>query len=302
MKFTTRNILAYFLSLGYLSAGIVKKNRIKLLSNSCIISLCFHNPSKDFFKACINWLKRKGFSFISINELLAISKGELDFPLGAVLVTFDDGWRNNKENVASVANELGIPITIFATTDPIEKREAYWWSYIKTAYHIKITKNLVSDLKKVNNFERMDIVNNIKERVLLPPEALSTENLKDLNKSPYITFGSHTVTHPILPKCSDKESFFEIAESKKRLQSILDNTIDSFAYPNGDFSNREVSYLNDTGYKLAFTTKPALITKNNINELYTLPRFGMLEDASIYENICRMTGVWFNNKFLNKNS
>lgn len=300
MKFTVRNILGYLVSIVFLSSGLVSIKRKKLLNNCCIISLCFHNPSKKLFLSCIRWLKNKGFNFISTNELLAIAKGELDFPMGAVLITFDDGWRGNKDYVATVANELKVPITIFASIEPIEKGDAYWWSYIKVANSRNILNTPVATLKKINNTERNSFIKKVKNRLLLSPEALSVQDLREMNTSKYVTFGSHTVTHPILTMCTNQESFFEITESKNKIQLLLDTPVDGFAYPNGEFSLREVNYLKKAGYKFAFTTTPKLITEKNITDIFTLPRFGMLEDASFAENICRMTGVWFDNKLLYK--
>jgi peptidoglycan/xylan/chitin deacetylase (PgdA/CDA1 family) len=300
MKLTTRNILGYLISIGYSVSGLVRKNRNKILNNCCIATLCFHNPSKEFFTSCILWLKQNGFNFISINELLAIARGELDFPMGAVLLTFDDGWRNNKENVAAVANSLKVPVTIFATTEPIEYGEAYWWTYMNVAKKRHLINSPIADLKKIKNTHRVCLLNRVKSDMFLNAQALTTNDLIEMNASKYITFGSHTVSHPILPMCSDQESFFEIKFSKTKLEQILDTRVDGFAYPNGDFSIREINYLQKSGYKLAFTTKPNLITYSNIRDLYTLPRFNMLEDASIAENICRMTGVWFTNQLLYK--
>lgn len=300
MKITVRNLLGYLLSVGYISSGIVRKKRNKLLNDYSIITLCFHNPSKELFKACVQWLKNNGFNFISVNELLAIANGELDFPMGSILITLDDGWRNNKENVVVVANEFKVPITIFASTDPIEKGDAYWWSYIKIANSRNIIKTSVEGLKKVNNSERVALLAKLKNRLLLSPQAITIDDMKAMNASKYVTFGSHTVTHPILTMCTDQESLFEILESKQKLQLLLDSKIDSFAYPNGNFSLREVNYLKKSGYKIAFSTKPDLITFKNINDNFSLPRFEMLEGASIAENVCRMMGVWFNNRFLYK--
>jgi peptidoglycan/xylan/chitin deacetylase (PgdA/CDA1 family) len=300
MRLTLRNILGYMLSIGYSVSGLVKKNKNKILNNCCIVTLCFHDPSKEFFTSCVLWLKDNGFNFISINEFLAIARGELDFPMGAVLLTFDDGWRNNKKNVAEVANSFKVPITIFATTEPIEYGEAYWWSYMSLAKKRKLINTPIATLKKIKNTNRIVLLNKVKSDIFLSAQSLTSKDLIEMNESKYITFGSHTVSHPILPMCTDQESFFEINFSKTKLEQILDTRVDGFAYPNGDFTVREINYLQKSGYKLAFTTKPNLINQNNIRDLYTLPRFNMLEDASIAENICRMTGVWFANQLLYK--
>ena len=43
---------------------------------------------------------------------------------------------------------------------------------------------------------------------------------------------------------------------------------------------------------MAFSTVADYITQENIGALYKLPRFEVIEHASLKENICRMTGVW----------
>jgi peptidoglycan/xylan/chitin deacetylase (PgdA/CDA1 family) len=100
------------------------------------------------------------------------------------------------------------------------------------------------------------------------------------------------VSHPILPRCSNIESNFEITQSKKLIEGWVNKEIKHFAYPNGDFSNREISILKRTGYTLAFGTDQKYLTKENIIKVYKLPRRLMVENASFEENICRMIGVW----------
>ena len=114
--------------------------------------------------------------------------------------------------------------------------------------------------------------------------------------SKYVNFGAHTVTHPILSKCDSYTSYFEITESRKKLESWLNYSINSFAYPNGNYTQREIDILKQSNYKIAFTTVPEYITPDNISSIYELPRFDVLENVSFVENICRMTGLWFENK------
>ena len=120
--------------------------------------------------------------------------------------------------------------------------------------------------------------------------------MKKIAFSQYITIGGHTVTHPILTNCNDNESFYEIQNSKLQLEDWLPKTIDTFAYPNGSFSEREVNYLDQLNFKLGFTTKETYLTPDKLyaDSHFKLPRFYIYEDGSLLENICRMTGVWFN--------
>ena len=300
MKLNIRNVAGYCISKFYISTGMVKRATKLLVQKPVILSISFHDPSKAMFRSCIEWLKNNGFTFISNGDLALIANGHMEFPIGAVVVNVDDGWVGNKHNIIPIVNELEIPVSIFINTDPVEYGDAYWWSYVNAANKSNIDQHKVASLKRVKNAERNKVINQIKSKILLKREALTIQDLCEISKSKYITIGSHTVTHPILPMCTDEESLFEIKESKRKLENILKTQVDHFAYPNGDFSLREVNYLKNNGYSLAFSTIPKYLTKENIVDRYTLPRFELLENASFAENICRMTGIWFvNNPFTN---
>ena len=96
--------------------------------------------------------------------------------------------------------------------------------------------------------------------------------------------------------CDDQESASEIRDSKAKLEGWLGKEMAHFAYPNGLYGEREIQLLKESGYKTAYTTIPKYLTRENFDNLFTLPRFDVLENVSFAENICRMTGVWFHRK------
>ena len=76
-----------------------------------------------------------------------------------------------------------------------------------------------------------------------------------------IEIGSHCVTHGSLIRMGTCEQSSEINESKKVLQSILDSSIKSLAYPHGEY-NREICELTrNAGYECAVGT-----TKYQVDE------------------------------------
>jgi len=293
MQITIRNILAGCFANALFLSGSVKRAIKRALKEPIIISLYTHNPDRLFFEATISWLKKKGFRFISVSELADIVSGELSFPKGAVIVTVDDGWKENRNNVVAIAEKHNIPITIFVSTEPVLFGSAYWWSYIDKANQSGITNFTVADLKSMANDERIREVQRVRTRLNLAREAFTIKDLRDISKSNLVTIESHTVTHPILSKCSDRKSKQEIRDSKVTLECWLNKPISSFAYPNGNYTDREIKYLSESGYKLAFTTKDSYITPDNISANYTLPRTDMIESISFAEHLCRITGVWF---------
>ncbi len=63
-------------------------------------------------------------------------------------------------------------------------------------------------------------------------------------------FGPHTVTHPILERCSADRSAREIRDSWHRLSSEASDPQPIFSYPNGqpgDFGDREFAVVRELG-------------------------------------------------------
>lgn len=68
-------------------------------------------------------------------------------------------------------------------------------------------------------------------------------------------FGSHSMTHADMTKISTERLHYEITESKKILEEITGQTIDSFCYPAGRVNQRVAETLADLGYRNAVTTQ-----------------------------------------------
>lgn len=71
-----------------------------------------------------------------------------------------------------------------------------------------------------------------------------------------VAFGSHTVTHPFMPDLDDAEARSELADSKCKLEALLDREVDTFSFPFGGFTQRQIEICREVGYKRVFTTEP----------------------------------------------
>jgi peptidoglycan/xylan/chitin deacetylase (PgdA/CDA1 family) len=296
MKLSIRNIIAYWYAKYIIWNGSIKKINEEGLSGKHILSIYFHNPTKDLFEKCINWLIEKGYVFISVEDLNQIRIGNKNFPNGSVILTVDDGWKYNIQNIVYPSNKLSIPVTIFITVEPLKSSKSYWWSYVKKAKDIKNLNINVEDLKKLENSERNKIVNRLRKKIHLEKESMSEDELIEITHQKSVSIGSHTITHPILTKCGYNRAENEIKNSKIHLEKIIKNPIKYFAYPNGDYGEREIKLLEKHGYEIAFSTRTEYLNKGELSNRYRYPRFEVMENVSFAENICRMTGVWFKNK------
>jgi len=65
------------------------------------------------------------------------------------------------------------------------------------------------------------------------PRYMTREEVAEVLEYPFVTLGSHTRNHPILPECDNDEKRREIIGGKEDLESWYDIEIDRFAYPVG---------------------------------------------------------------------
>ncbi len=291
MKITLRNLFGWTVANLLILSGYVRRRIKKTINSQCILAIYFHQPSKKEFEFCIRWLKKNKFKFLSSSDIDRILKKEIPFPKGGVLLTVDDGWKSNEKNVVEIANQYQVPVTIFVSTEPVEEG-TYWWSYLNKARKGGLVPKPLKSFKKLPNGERVSKINELKESITLKREAMNIEQIKNTSASPYITIGGHTHTHPILVNCDDKDVYNELAVSRKKLETWTGKEVSYFAYPNGDYGDREIEVLRKLNYKLAFTIQPSYLTPDLLMNNYVLPRFGFLEGASNAENICRIIGVW----------
>ena len=145
-----------------------------------------------------------------------------------VVVTFDDGYRDNLTNALPIAESKGVPITVFVTSGILEDHSGLWWDRLGTLLrsrpsHVREivlpvggrnvrlpigASGIRADLDSVRRHLLPLRVTEI-ERVLdavsaewqvssaPPPDAgtLSPEDLLHLAASDTVTIGAHTADH-----------------------------------------------------------------------------------------------------------
>jgi peptidoglycan/xylan/chitin deacetylase (PgdA/CDA1 family) len=268
--------------------GFVSWSIAVVRSAGLVTHVYFHRPSASVFKDTISWLLRRGYRAVSTAEIEDAIARDKELPPLSLHISFDDAWRSNLTEVIPVAESLEVPITLFVPTEPILSGH-YWWSRVESVARDK--GRTAARLKHVPDEERRAYLDEMTRESELPREAMTLDELRSIARLKNVTIGSHTLTHPILPNCSDSVLEQEVGESKRILEYWLGRSVTSFAYPNGDVGEREYKAVQRAGYRTAFTTlqKHEWLTKA---KPLALPRFALLNNAATSENIARATGLW----------
>ena len=123
------------------------------------------------------------------------------------------------------------------------------------------------------------------------PEKLSLDKIREMSKH-NISWGSHTVTHPVLSEITIDEAGSEIERSKKILEELLKQNIDFFAYPVGKkrhFNEAVKDAVKRCGYKAALTTENGAAEMSK--DLFEVKRIG-IRDCPLYVFKVRVSGLF----------
>lgn len=189
--------------------------------------------TKSQFEKQMKFLKDENYTTLTTLELQHFIDGKISVPEKSVLLTFDDGFKDNYEIVY-----------------PILKK-----------YNFKATNFLVTGWIKQNQ-ENYDPEGH---------QYLSLEDLK--NSCNTFDFQSHTYSFHQKTSNNKSylisKNTAEIIEDLSKNQMNLPSKT-AFAFPYGDYNDETITIIEKLGYKIAFTTEPA-DAEPYINK-YEIPR------------------------------
>jgi peptidoglycan/xylan/chitin deacetylase (PgdA/CDA1 family) len=203
--------------------------------------LCYHAVSDGWehqlsigpaaFDRQLRALSRRGFRGVTADETLNGTRG--------VHVTFDDAFRS-VTNALPILERLSVPATVFACS----------------AYADEGGPLAVPELAAEASAH---------------PEELATMGWDELRGlvERGVEVGSHTVSHPHLPRLSDAEIEEELADSRARLEDGLGRPCRFLAYPFGEHDERVRAAARRVGYAAAFALAA---TATGSDDPYALPR------------------------------
>jgi peptidoglycan/xylan/chitin deacetylase (PgdA/CDA1 family) len=228
------------------------------------------------------------YDVIDIGHLISWLKGDRELPARPLLITFDDGYRDNYEHAFPILRQRGMPVLMFITTDFIGRSRPFYWDQLARAF--RHTRKSTVSIEGLGVFRWTDskqraramheiirklklLPNQEKERFVgLILEALETNSHPAYGKSLAmdwdqiremaangVSIGGHTHTHPILTRIPLEQARDEIRTCMAMIETEIGQPASTFAYTNGleaDFNQEHERILEEIGVQVAFSLIP----------------------------------------------
>ncbi|HEU5229161.1 MAG TPA: polysaccharide deacetylase family protein [Ktedonobacteraceae bacterium] len=293
-----------------------------------LIILNYHRAAGNTLRQHLRYLRRHYRMLhleTALEELSSKAASQRDRST-LLAVTFDDGYYDNYSHAFAIAEELKVPITIFLVPGYIENGHHFWWlegqrivqcAQVREAliegkiYHLDheeerlaLLQMIEARLLNATSVAQREEFLNVLHDTLQVPETLTAEErlalplawqeVQAMGQSDWISFGAHTMHHPVLAYLEDAaELRFEVEECRKVLEQRLERTIRAFAYPLGKaehIGDVAPCAVRQAGYRWAVTTLPGVNTAQT--DAYMLRRRNVGVNQHWLLVAAETAGVW----------
>lgn len=208
------------------------------------------------FEEQMKYLKKKGYETVTFKDLLNNRyKQRFDKDKKWIMLTFDDGYKDNYENAFPILKKYQFKGIIYVL-DGIEYNK---W-----------------DVDNPGNPEKRFTLMN-------QEELLEMQNYG-------IEFGGHTSTHPRLADLSIENVKSEIINSKSNIEKIIGRELLSFAYPYGSLNEEVKRIPQEAGYKFAVATDSGSIVFSD--DLFEIRRIGIFPTNNLFNFKRKVSGKY----------
>jgi len=180
----------------------------------------------------------QGYNPVSLEVLVRKIRKREELEPRSVVVTFDDGYRDNFLIAAPILQKYGVPATFFISSEYIDSERVFSWDENSKLDHPLMTWNEVRGLVKMG----FDI-------------------------------GCHTANHYDLGQVNAEVATEEIFSSKKRIENEIGKNVTLFSFPFGRRACMRTEYkeiVKEAGFDCCCSAYGGKV--NNSSDLYGLHR------------------------------
>lgn len=220
------------------------------------------------------------YRVVSAVELLDAVRRRRPLPGRAVLITFDDAYRDVGDTAWPILRRHRLPAIVFVPTAfPDRPDRQFWWDRLHHAFNATTRRTLKWEplgllaldtpaarrmaigrvnayLKSTSHAQAMEGVEWLCAQLGEAEEeggsVLSWSELRELARDG-MSLGAHTRTHPALSRLPLSQMRAEILGSREDLRREIGDVPPIFAYPFGDHDAAVVAAVRDAGFEVALT-------------------------------------------------
>ncbi len=216
-------------------------------------------PAPNFGKYCVSpaafaahmrWLSLSGYVPVGLDELVAARRGQGRLPRRAVVITFDDGFRDCAQYAAPILQTYGFTATFFLVAGLMGASSA--WLLPKRGVELAIM-----DWPTARRLEAYGM-----------------------------RCGAHSLRHPDLVELDAAACRAELADSKCRLEDELGHTVTHLAYPHGSYNEAVRAVAAECGYQTACSVRIGLSSDDD--DLMALHRVPINGNESFLDFVSRL--------------
>lgn len=238
----------------------------------------------DLFASCLKFFAAH-YNMVSAQDVLRARRGEGALPDRALLVTFDDGWRDNVDYALPVMQSLGVPGLMFVVSDAVGRDDPFYQEQIVGAWRIGRldAASLAAALRAMGDEAPDPVANDLPalrrliarvETLALPQRSallavlgerlsdgfrhmVSAEELRVLQQGG-IEVGLHGKTHTPMTSAPDLDLELSGARAEMAARMPYCTAPRTVSFPHGRFDAAIAQRARQAGYELVFTSVPAV--------------------------------------------
>lgn len=247
---------------------------------------------RDVFAHSLAFFRRH-YNVVSLAQVHEAQHGGTPLPPRALLVTFDDGWRDNADHALPELRHAKLPAAMFVAASAVGQGQPFWQEQLIVAWRRgALTLAQVEEAVDAKGGERadgaqgspetMDRMRHTIERIeALPPDVrmdLIAAFAPDLDdglqhmvepadldrlQAGGVSLGLHGKRHIRIPEADDVDA--ELLGAREALVDAMANDgfnaaggLRSMSFPHGAYDARVAQRARDSGYDLLFTSVPVL--------------------------------------------
>ncbi|HQZ01321.1 MAG TPA: polysaccharide deacetylase family protein [Thauera sp.] len=240
------------------------------------------SASEEGFDQQLAWLKLNS-DVISPAEIDLARK---DSSGRHVLITFDDGYKDNYDCAVPTLRRHGLTATFFIATGFIDDPRLAWWDEIASqirrtdrdeidlpqwlpqpqrlvvGQREAVIRTMLRKFKSLPGDQAKRFLADLRDATQASPPSLHHEDLwmswdmlREMDAAG-MTIGGHTVNHIVLSGSSAAEQWTEISTCAARIETEIGKRMDYFSYPVGNrnsFNQDSIECLRKLGVAYAFS-------------------------------------------------